>query len=357
MSGHRLAQLAWLVSPDGRPIGIKETDGDETFIPTFNANFTGLLKPDGTTLVLGGTSPTGEAAPGASAYQVAVNNGYQGTEQQWLASLVGPTGRDGTNGTNGKDGTNGTNGQDGQPGAKGADGAKGDTGAAGPGVPTGGAAGQVLTKNSGADFDTSWQTPAAGGSGGAGATQIGNVDAVSAGVMRFLISAHKYSSFGTLAAVAGRLYYVPFLLRQDTTVTALTINVTTAGAAGATARTAIYSRNAQGYIGDLIAATPALDVSTSGFKQASLPSPVVLKAGWYFTAVFVSLSTTISAYNTATTSVLGGSPMGFNGLIQIEYRYESNGSNTEFPASASPTTTAVNINTAAAPPLVLMVPA
>lgn len=38
---------------------------------------------------------------GLSAYQVAVNNGFVGTETQWLASLKGATGAIGTNGTNG----------------------------------------------------------------------------------------------------------------------------------------------------------------------------------------------------------------------------------------------------------------
>lgn len=38
-------------------------------------------------------------------------------------------------------------------------GGKGDTGATGAGVPTGGSTGQVLTKNSGTDNDTSWAVP------------------------------------------------------------------------------------------------------------------------------------------------------------------------------------------------------
>lgn len=42
---------------------------------------------------------------------------------------------------------------------------QGEPGAAGEGVPTGGTAGQVLTKDSGTDFDTSWQTPTGGSSG------------------------------------------------------------------------------------------------------------------------------------------------------------------------------------------------
>ena len=47
---------------------------------------------------------------GKSAYELAVENGYQGSVSQWLASLKG---QDGTNGTNGQDGTNGINGTDG----------------------------------------------------------------------------------------------------------------------------------------------------------------------------------------------------------------------------------------------------
>lgn len=42
---------------------------------------------------LGGIAPQ-ENAPGASAYDVAVANGFQGTVDEWLASLVGPAGAD-----------------------------------------------------------------------------------------------------------------------------------------------------------------------------------------------------------------------------------------------------------------------
>ena len=48
---------------------------------------------------------------GASAYEVAVANGFPGDEAAWLASLVGTNG---TNGTNGTDGTNGLDGTDGK---------------------------------------------------------------------------------------------------------------------------------------------------------------------------------------------------------------------------------------------------
>lgn len=47
---------------------------------------------------------------GKSAYEIAVDNGFTGTEAEWLESLKGA---DGTNGANGTNGTNGTDGADG----------------------------------------------------------------------------------------------------------------------------------------------------------------------------------------------------------------------------------------------------
>ncbi len=71
-------------------------------------------------------APGADGADGDSAYQVAVNNGFSGTEQQWLDSLVGPAGADGT------DGANGPQGEQGIQGIKGDKGDKGDTGETGP---------------------------------------------------------------------------------------------------------------------------------------------------------------------------------------------------------------------------------
>lgn len=45
-----------------------------------------------------------DGVDGLSAYQIAVNNGFEGNEQQWLSSLKGETG---ASGINGKDGSNG----------------------------------------------------------------------------------------------------------------------------------------------------------------------------------------------------------------------------------------------------------
>ena len=55
-------------------------------------------------------------ADGKSAYQIAQDNGYTGTETEWLASLHGADGQDGVDGTNGTNGTDGADGQDGADG-------------------------------------------------------------------------------------------------------------------------------------------------------------------------------------------------------------------------------------------------
>lgn len=77
---------------------------------------------------------------GRSAYQVAVDNGFSGTEQEWLNSLQGdqgPAGRDGIDGKDGAPGRDGINGQDGAPGRDGKDGAPGPEGKQGKTGPKG----------------------------------------------------------------------------------------------------------------------------------------------------------------------------------------------------------------------------
>jgi hypothetical protein len=133
--------------------------------------------------------------PGASAYDVAVANGFVGTVEEWLEDLQGADGADGAPGTPGTNGTNGTNGTDGTDGADGesayqvavnngfvgteaawlaslqgsdgADGTNGTNGTDGVGVAAGGTTGQVLAKVSGTDYDTEWIDPPEGGGGGA----------------------------------------------------------------------------------------------------------------------------------------------------------------------------------------------
>lgn len=62
---------------------------------------------------------------GKSAYQIAIENGFVGTEIEWLESLKGADGKDGINGKDGADGLPGKDGIDGKNGADGHDGVNG----------------------------------------------------------------------------------------------------------------------------------------------------------------------------------------------------------------------------------------
>src|SRR3546814_17867859 len=79
--------------------------------------------------------PGGTGAAGVGAYDIAVAEGFSGTEQQWLASLVGPQGSQGETGAQGPQGETGAigaTGAAGPQGPQGETGATGATGAAGP---------------------------------------------------------------------------------------------------------------------------------------------------------------------------------------------------------------------------------
>ena len=95
---------------------------------------------DGTAWVSAESTPgdggSTAGAPGPSAYQIAVANGYAGTEQEWLASLRGPKGDRGEPGAKGDPGADGQPGLKGDKGDQGLPGLKGDKGDPGlPGLP------------------------------------------------------------------------------------------------------------------------------------------------------------------------------------------------------------------------------
>jgi Collagen triple helix repeat (20 copies) len=113
---------------------------DQTRVSDFKLKF---VLSDGTTLdtpaidlpkgessqaviVTGGGGGTG--TEGKSAYEVAVENGFVGTEEEWLDSLVGPAGPAGPTGPTGPAGADGADGADGAPGANGTNGADGADG-------------------------------------------------------------------------------------------------------------------------------------------------------------------------------------------------------------------------------------
>lgn len=79
---------------------------------------------------LGSTTPgpPGEKGdPGDSAYQIALSTGFEGTEEEWIASLKGPKGDTGETGPKGNTGETGPQGEQGIKGPKGDPGTDGKT--------------------------------------------------------------------------------------------------------------------------------------------------------------------------------------------------------------------------------------
>ena len=81
------------------------------------------------------TGPEGQN--GMSAYEIAVQEGYSGTESQWLSSLQGPQGPQGAQGIHGPTGPQGVKGDTGDQGIQGIQGPAGEDGAMGPQGPAG----------------------------------------------------------------------------------------------------------------------------------------------------------------------------------------------------------------------------
>lgn len=101
--------------PQGEP-GAPGQDGKSAYELAVENGYTGTVEEWLASLV-GEVGATGESGSpginGKSAYEIAVEKGYQGTEEEWLASLIGPAGKDGANGQDGANGKDGINGKDG----------------------------------------------------------------------------------------------------------------------------------------------------------------------------------------------------------------------------------------------------
>ena len=77
---------------------------------------------------LGTETETQNSTNGKSAYDLAVENGFEGTVEDWLDSLKGTSGQNGTDGQDGSNGIDGLNGQDGKDGVDGQNGFDGKDG-------------------------------------------------------------------------------------------------------------------------------------------------------------------------------------------------------------------------------------
>jgi hypothetical protein len=88
-----------------------------------------------------------------SPYDISVQNGYTGTKAQWLLDF---SNKDPIGTGSGSQGPQGPIGLTGPQGPNGPAGAAGATGPAGQGLVAGGAAGQLLSKIDGTDYNTQW---------------------------------------------------------------------------------------------------------------------------------------------------------------------------------------------------------
>ena len=112
----------WLQGPQG-PAGPAGKDG---ITPVKGVDY--WTESDKQEIIEAAKQEVAEGAQGKSAYEVALDNGFVGTEEEWLASLVGPAGEIGPVGPQGVPGVPGKDGEQGLPGRDGIDGKPGKDG-------------------------------------------------------------------------------------------------------------------------------------------------------------------------------------------------------------------------------------
>ena len=108
-----------------------------------------------------------DGVDGKSAYEIAVDNGYPGTEQAWLASLKGDKGDTGEPGAAGEKGEPG---EKGDTGAAGKDGRDGTDGAAGRDGENGASAYEIAVQHGYSGSETAWLESLNGAEGAKGDT-------------------------------------------------------------------------------------------------------------------------------------------------------------------------------------------
>lgn len=126
------------------------------------------IPPDGLIPMMGPKGDQGD--PGLSAYEIAVEHGYTGTEAAWLASLEGPAGPQGLQGIQGPVGAQGIQGEQGVQGIQGIKGDTGDIGPQGEIGPDGLSAYQIALDNGFVGTEAQWLASLVGPQGPQGET-------------------------------------------------------------------------------------------------------------------------------------------------------------------------------------------
>jgi hypothetical protein len=152
-------------------------------------------------------------------------------------------------------------------------------------VPTGGTAGQVLVKDSGTDYDASWDF-----------RQLNFLTDPLPGL--WFAQLNTQARAENVAFSLDDMILSPTIVNKSITVDRVGIRIATAEA-GATPRIGIYGRNSNNRPGDLILDCGTIDASTTGNKDITVSATI--PAGLFFLAVAfqgASSALRISASNT-----------------------------------------------------------
>jgi hypothetical protein len=192
---------------------------------------------------------------------------WNGTVWSNAGQIQGPTGPTGPQGVEGIQGQTGPTGPTGPTGADSQ--VTGPTGPTGAGLVTGGSAGQVLVKDSGTDYDASWDF-----------RQLNFLTDPLPGL--WFTQTYTASRSDNQARDLNDLVYAPTIVSKTITVDRVAVRVATAEA-GATPRIGIYARDANNRPGDLILDCGTVDASTTGVKEITVSATI--PAGLFFMAV------------------------------------------------------------------------
>lgn len=287
--------------------------------------------------------------PGKSAYQVAVDNGFSGTQAQWLASLVGTQGPQGIPGPAGADST--VPGPQGPAGPAGADstvpGPQGPAGPAGanstvpgpagpkgdPGNPGPAGADSTVPGPQGPKGDAGAQgnpTTVNGKSGSSITLTAADVSALDLSNANFAVPADHGMVAWTqdpatanpsgVALSSGALALSKVFVRTTKSVSAFWYAVTNVGAGLSGCSIGLYNSS-----GVLIDQSPdqSTAMQSTGVKSAVMGISHSLSPGWYWVAFLVSAGTTMPTVARGTNAILG---MANANLIASTYRFGAYGS-------------------------------
>lgn len=189
--------------------------------------------------------------------------------------------------------------------ASGPAGAKGD---AGLGLPSGGTTGQILVKNSGTDYDTSWST----------STGLGTVTSVALSAPTgFAVSGSPVTSAGTLAITFASGYSLPTTANQTNWDTAYTDRLKwDGGSTGLTAATGRSSLGATTLGANLFTITNPGAITFPRFNENNTVSSLI--AADFRTAIGAGTGTVTSVGLTAGTGIsVSGGPITGSGSITV----------------------------------------